>query len=143
MSKLSESHESHIKALRKEGKKPAEIVELLRKTYPGVKFTIAQVYAVKNDPPSEDEVLRSHDDEVKPKRAYKKRAPKAASSPAIETSPDQAIRDITTLLAEIQNGYKLVFKHLRAELLRSRAEVNAMLTGAGIDPIKSDIEGEL
>jgi hypothetical protein len=143
MSRLSETHETHIKSLRKEGKKPAEIVELLRKTYPGVKFTIAQVYAVKNDPPSEDEVLHSEKPIEKPKRAYKKRGPKPTIAKPQEVTPNQAIRDITTLLAEIQNGYKLVFKHLRAELLRSRTEVNAMLTGAGIDPIKSDIEGEL
>lgn len=140
MPKLSEAHEAHIKSLRKEGKKPAEIVDILRKTYPDVSFTRSQIYAVKNDAPSEDEVLHSEEVATKPKRAYKKREPKAVAAKPQEITPDQAIRDITTLLAEIQNGYKLVFKHLRVELIKSRAEVCAMLTGAGIEVPESEVD---
>jgi hypothetical protein len=61
------------------------------------------------------------------KRAYHKKQV-APSSPA-----DNIIKEIITLLKEVDLGYQAVFKHLRKELLQSRGQVYQMLKGAGIE----------
>jgi len=116
---LSEAHIEQIKILRNEGKKPRDIVEIMEKTYPGASFNIAQIYAVKTE-----KIAKPHN---QIKRSYKKRKPES------NTQSDKELAEITSLLKDIKEGYKLIFAYLRTQLIASRAEVYAMLTGAGID----------
>ena len=128
MARLADAHKEQIKSLLAEGKSVKEIVETMDKTYPGVSFYPSQVYYVKKEMKGESAPAQ------KVKRHYKKRA-------AVEDiGADRTIKDIIALLSEIQNGYKSVFSYLRKELIRSRAEVCMMLTGAGLPEIESDIE---
>ena len=128
MVRLGEAHIEQIKVLLGEGRPVSEIVEVMAKTYPGVKFAAHQIYYVKKEMKKEGRPGN------KVKRHYHKRMV------VEELGADRTIKDIITLLSEIQNGYKSVFKHLRSELIRSRAEVCMMLTGAGLPGIESDIE---
>jgi hypothetical protein len=129
MARMADAHVEQIKMLLTEGKAVKEIVEIMDKTYPGVSFVPSQIYYVKKA------MKVSGDPSVKVKKHYKKRA--AATE---EIGADRTIKDIIALLSEIQSGYKSVFAHLRKELIRSRAEVCMMLTGAGLPEIESDIE---
>jgi len=132
MAKLGEAHIEQAKVMRSEGKSIREIKEYLNTTY-NAQFTDYNVSsAIKDKEGGEVEKLTA-----KAKRPYKKR--KVVAQPDV-ASDDRVVKDILALVAEIHAGYKLVFKHLRTELIRSRAEVCAMLTGAGLDIPKSDIE---
>lgn len=113
--------------MRTEGKSIREIVEYLEKTYKIKTYAGAVAKAVG------DVKKNMVATEVKrPSRKYKTISADVAST-------DNMIKDIVTLLAEIKSGYGQVFKFLRTELIKSRAEVCLMLTGAGIVPPKSEV----
>jgi len=133
MTRLAEAHVEQIKTLRAEGKTAPEIVKTMEQTYPGVKFAPYHVYSViKKD----KKVMGGG--EAKVKRQYKKRADKITDAGV--SDPGKVVKDIVALLAEVNAGYGRVFAYLRTELIKSRAEVCLMLTGAGLEPAKSDIE---
>ena len=137
MVRLSEAHIEQIKKLRSEGNTAPKIVEIMNATYPGVKFAPHHVYSVIK---KEKKTARAG---VVPKvkRQYKKHAVKAPSK-VISGSVDiaQLAKDIGGLMAEIMELYGHLLKHFRGELLRSRAEVAQVLSGAGVDVPKSNIQ---
>lgn len=63
------------------------------------------------------------------KRAYSKRKPKEEISAGIE----EMVREIVSLISEIDTGYKAVIKYIRQELIKSRNQVHEMVKNAGIE----------
>lgn len=131
MAKLGDQHIERARKLRQEGKSIREIVEDvedLEKTF-GIKTYAAAVTKVVAD-------VKKEKGSKKAKRAYHKGGPKDVD----EASLDRMMKDIQILLKEVPEGYKKVIRHVRVELIKSRAEVYQMLTGAGIvipeSPIK-------
>jgi len=129
MARLGEAHIEQIKTMRAEGKTLAEIKDFFKKTYQ-MKLYDGKIIEIA---PKAKRVGKPE------KRAYHKHEKEQGGGEGA-AGPEQMIKDIVTLLEEIKNGYAHVFKHLRAELIRSRAEVCAMLTGAGIEPPESKIK---
>ena len=133
MSKLADAHIEQAKTLRAEGMSVPDIAAKLTELY-SVDIKPWQIYAaLKGEKPAKRKYTR------KPKAAKRKytRKPKAAK-PEVAVQ-DNIVKEIVSLLGEIQEGYKKVFKHLRTELLRSRAEVCEMLAGAGIPAEPGDV----
>lgn len=72
-------------------------------------------------------------DKAKPSASPRLKRPynKKGISPSLEGDID--IKELVTLLQQIDTGYKSVLKHIRAELIKSRAQVHDMMRGAGIE----------
>ena len=123
MARLADAHVEQCKVLRAEGKSIREIQDIIEKTY-SIKTYSGAIRKACGDIPAPKIA----------KRAYKKRK---IADPA---QSGDVLKEISALLLEINTGYKMVFAHLRTELIKSRQEVYAMLTGAGIDVPESEIK---
>jgi hypothetical protein len=135
MARLGEAHIEQIKTLHAEGKAAPEIVEIMKQTYPGVKFATSQVYYVlKTAKKTKGGGM------PKVKRHYKKHAKVAIAAAPDGTPVEQVVKDIAVLIEDIKVAYAVVIRNIRIDLLRSRAEVYAILTGAGIDVPESKIK---
>lgn len=129
MSKLAESHVEQIKAMRTEGKTYADIIAFFQTTY-GIKIYAAQILkAAGATRPAEQEAVK--DAPVIRAKHYRKRKKRLEKS-LVVAEPENDVKAIVILVNAIKAKYNSVFKYLRAELMRSRAEVCEMLAGAGI-----------
>ena len=133
MARLADAHREQIKVLLKEGKVVKEILEIMDRTYSGVSFVPSQIYYVKKE-------IKTDSQAVDPSVVGKKKRKYTKKKAAAEGENSEIIKEIVTLLSEVQDGYKSVFKYLRSELIRSRGEVCKMLAGAGLPEIESEIE---
>jgi hypothetical protein len=117
---LSEAQNTQLEDMVKQKKDNGEIREFFRSNYqleiPTWKFVYVR-----------EKVFGKN---LTQKRKYKHRSIAVGKS---ENQPvDNIIKEITDMLKDIDTGYQAVFKHLRGELVRSRAQVYNMLKGAGI-----------
>lgn len=64
------------------------------------------------------------------KRQYHKKSKEVTTSSNVPGG--NIVQEIVKLLSDIHSGYDKIFKHLRLELIKSRAQVYDMIKGAGI-----------
>lgn len=128
MQRLSDAHKEQILSMNKDGKKADEIRAYLKTTYgiavtrSGVYYTI-RVAGAKSARPA-----------AKPGKAKKAVAEDRGGDVNI-------VEEVVKLIRQINEGYKSVFKFLRAELIKSRGEVHAIMRGAGI-PVEGEDGGD-
>jgi hypothetical protein len=76
--------------------------------------------------------------DITPARVYamcpgRHKKPSRAEKPRMEDIKEEnIIKVIRGMIHDIHDGYQQIFKHLRLELIKSRAQVHNMMRGAGI-----------
>jgi hypothetical protein len=127
--KMTEAQEEQLKNMVNEKKDNKEITEFFKRIYK-IDLPVWKIGYVRNYKHKKAAV----DEPAAPKRKYTKR--QVASVMTEEFKSDliaDIIKDIATLQVQIDNGYKQVFKYMRAELIKTKARVQAMVEAARDD----------
>jgi hypothetical protein len=121
---LTDAHNEQLMLMLKDGKNFSEITEHFKTAYqislPYHRFAYAKQKLDKGGAAS----FSPGPD--KKKRNYKRKDNVAAPG-------ENIVKEIVTMLADIHSGYDKIFKHLRLELIKSRAQVYDMMKGAEIE----------
>jgi len=138
--KLTPAQEEQIVKMDRDGSPADEIIAFFRTTYQ-ITIDKKKISNIKQKMKAKAEAaaaeFRGGGSTKSNKKKYAKRITKKQSVVADDEPVDVA--ELAVLLQEIDAGYKKLLSHfkdtlknLRAELMKSKAQVNDMLTGAGI-----------
>lgn len=138
--RLELAHEEQIRKMRLEDKKePQEIVDFFKTAYK-IKLPLWKIgYICKKAKPQGGVATKEKSRRNAAQRKYitKKRL---AAAPALDDEGDVDVQELVALLTQIDAGYKKLLAHfkatlkqLRSELVKSRAQVQEMIKGAGIE----------
>lgn len=127
--KLTPEQEEQIVSMRKEGKPIEEVQAFFKSNYsielPAWKIHYCVGKARKGGVASDEKPRRNA-----AQRKYSKKR-KGAEDPEAEAVA--IFKEIRQLIGQIDNGYIIVFKALRGDLIKSRAQVHEMMKGAGVE----------